>query len=246
LAGVLPYTWPGWNYLYAMGKVTAEGIPYRLGLYPYIQTQLYTPDLTRQLRDHDPCQLAEQWLRQAAHLDPVSRYQYLDTLQYLPADILTKVDRMSMANSLEVRSPLLDPTVVEYMATLPVTLKLRGHVSKYILRKLGGRLLPSSVLTKRKQGFAIPAEHWFQKELRTFAEDVLLDPRTLARGYFRPQTVRRLLQQHAAGQRDYSTWIWCLMVLEMWFRLFLDDHPRSPEWGYGERPLMPHAEHFRV
>jgi asparagine synthase (glutamine-hydrolysing) len=223
--------------------VTAEGIPYRLGLYPYIKEQLYTPDLTRQLGDYDPCQLAEQWLRQVAHLDSVSRYQYLDTLQYLPADILTKVDRMSMANSLEVRSPLLDPTVVEYMATLPVTFKLRGKVSKYILRKLGGRLLPSAVLAKRKQGFAIPAEHWFQKELRAFAEDLLLDPRTLARGYFRQQAVQRLLRQHVAGRRDYSTWIWCLMVLEMWFRLFLDVPPGG---RHGERPLIPYAEHCRA
>jgi len=166
-------------------------------------------------------------LRQAAHLDPISRYQYVDTLQYLPADILTKVDRMSMANSLEVRSPLLDVTLVEYMATLPATLKLRDRVSKYILRKFCGRILPDSVLTKRKQGFALPKDRWFQKELRGAAEDLLLDPRALARGYFRPRTLQRLLQHHATGQRDYSAWIWCLIVLEMWFRMFLDE-PQIP------------------
>ncbi len=223
LADVLPFTWPGWNYLYAVGKVNGSGLPYGLSIYPYIQEQLYTPDFKRALGQYDPFALTEQILQHSMHLDPVSRYQYLDTLQYLPADILTKVDRMSMANSLEVRSPLLDYSVVEYMATLPVALKLRGDISKYILRKLCGRLLPPSVLTKRKQGFAVPKGRWFQQELRASAEEILLDSRTLARGYFRKETLSRLLQHHATGRRDYSTWIWCLIVLEMWFRIFLDD-----------------------
>jgi asparagine synthase (glutamine-hydrolysing) len=223
LTRATPFTWPGWNYLYAMGTLRDSGLPTGLGLYPYIQEQIYTPDLKRQLRAYDHFEPMKQLLQQARHLDPVSRYQYLDTLQYLPADILTKVDRMSMANSLEVRSPLLDITLVEYMATLPVSLKLRDGVSKYILRQLCGRLLPPAVLTKRKQGFAIPKDRWFQHELRTSAEAILLDPHTLARGYFCKKTMARLLRHHATGQRDYSTWIWCLIVLEMWFRCFLDE-----------------------
>lgn len=223
LTGVLPFTWPGWNYLYAMGKMNGGGVPSGLGLYPYIQEQLYSSEFTHALRGCDAFAETAKILRNGDHLDPVSRYQYLDTLQYLPADILTKVDRMSMANSLEVRSPLLDHTVVEYMATLPITLKLRGEVSKYILRKLCGRWLPPATLQKRKQGFAIPKDKWFQQELRTFAEDLLLDRKTLARGYFRKESLSRLLSHHATGRRDYSTWIWCLIVLEMWHRLFLDD-----------------------
>lgn len=223
LTQVLPFTWPSWNYLYAMGEAKDGGIPYGLGLYPYIQEKLYTPDFRKQLRDCDPFALTIQILGHVNHLDAVSRYQYMDTLHYLPADILTKVDRMSMANSLEVRSPLLDYAVVEYMATLPLSFKLRQGVSKYLLRKLCKRLLPTSVLTKRKQGFAIPKDRWFQHELRTFAEDLLLDGRTLARGYFRKDSLSRMLRHHATGQRDYSTWIWCLIVLEMWHRLFLDE-----------------------
>jgi asparagine synthase (glutamine-hydrolysing) len=219
----LPFTCPGWNYLYAMGALRDGALSAGLGLYPYIQEKLYSSDLQRQLRAHITLEPMAQLLYQARHLDPVSRYQYLDTLQYLPADILTKVDRMSMANSLEVRSPLLDAPLVEYMATLPVSLKLRDGVSKYIFRKLCSRLLPPAVLTKRKQGFAVPKDRWFQHELRTSAEMILLDPRTLARGYFRQETLLRLLQHHTAGRRDYSTWIWCLMVLEMWFRRFLDE-----------------------
>jgi asparagine synthase (glutamine-hydrolysing) len=194
-----------------------------LGLYPYIHEKLYTPEFKRQLQDCNPFWPTYQLLGQVEHLDPISRYQYLDTLQYLPVDILTKVDRMSMANSLEVRSPLLDYTLVEYVATLPVSLKLRGDVSKYIFRKFSSRLLPPSVLTKRKQGFAIPKNRWFQNELRSSAEEILLDSRTLARGYFRKETLKQLLQQHAIGRRDYSTWIWSLIVLEMWFRVFVDE-----------------------
>jgi len=117
--------------------------------------------------------------------------------------------------------------LVEYVNTLPVSFKLRGGISKYILRMVCGRLLPPSVLTKRKQGFAIPKDRWFQTDLRAFAEEVLLEPRTLARGFFRKDTLSRLLRHHAAGRRDYSAWIWCLIVLEMWFRLFLDDWQKS-------------------
>jgi asparagine synthase (glutamine-hydrolysing) len=162
-------------------------------------------------------------MARASHLDPVSRFQYVDTMQYLPADILVKVDRMSMANSLEVRSPLLDHTVVEYMATLPVAFKLKGDVSKYVLRKLAQRLLPPAVLSKRKQGFALPADRWFRADLRQAAAEILLDPKALSRGYFREATIARMLRHHATGGRDYSAWIWSLVVLETWFRVFVDE-----------------------
>jgi len=218
----LPFTWPGWNYLYAMGELRDKGLPFGLGMYPYIHGKLYTPDFREELRRYDPFESTDRILRQTEHLDPVSRYQYLDTLQYLPADILPKVDRMSMANSLEVRSPLLDYKLVEYMATLPVSLKLNNGVAKYVLRKFSETLLPSSVLSKKKQGFALPKDRWFREELRTAAEEILLDTRTLSRDYFCKETVKRLLQHHSTGRRDYSTWIWCLIVLEIWFRTFMD------------------------
>ncbi len=217
----LPFTMPGWNYLYALGNLD-NGVPYKLGMYPYIQEKLYTNDFKKEVKKFDPFELANQILERCQHLDLVSRYQYLDTLQYLPSDILVKVDRMSMANSLEVRSPLLDHTLVEYMATLPVSLKLQDGISKYALRRVCHQLLPPSVLTKRKQGFVIPTDIWFQKELRTFAFEILLDPRTLERGYFRKEVLEKLLEHHATGKKDYSTWIWALIVLETWFRIFFD------------------------
>ena len=222
LTAALPFTWPGWNYLYALGGVSHSGMPCTLGLFPYIQSRLYTADFKAQLQEHNAFKTTEEILKQVQHLDPVSRYQYLDTLQYLPGDILTKVDRMSMANSLEVRAPLLDTALVEYVATLPIAYKLQGSISKYIFRKLCGRMLPPSALTKHKQGFAIPMNQWLQSEIHALATEFLLDSRALSRGYFRENILRKILQHHTTGQRDYSTWIWSLIVLEMWFRKFID------------------------
>lgn len=223
MTAALPFTSPGWNYLYAMGRTKQGEIPIGLGIYPYIQEKLYTKEFKKSLGGFNPLDPDQRILSRANHLDLISRYQYFDTLQYLPADILTKVDRMSMANSLEVRSPLLDYELVEYMARLPLSLKIRNGVSKYILRKLCAKWLPPSVLTKKKQGFAIPKDRWFRKELRGVAEEILLDQRTLSRGYFREGAIRTVLQHHLTGKRDYSNWIWCLIVLEMWFRTFLDE-----------------------
>src|SRR5438094_2195680 len=185
----MPFTWPGWNSLHAAGRLPDDGLAPCLGMYPYILDELCTQDLKAALAAVDPFAHTRALLAESSELDPVSRAQHLDTLQYLPSDILTKVDRMSMANSLEVRAPLLDHTLLEYVATLPVSLKLRGTVSKYLLRQVAGRMLPASVLTKPKQGFAIPEGRWFRGSLRPFAEDVLLDRRSLGRGFFRRDTV---------------------------------------------------------
>jgi asparagine synthase (glutamine-hydrolysing) len=225
LTGLLPFTWPGWNYLYAVGDLRDGALPSGLGIYPYIQSKVYSADLISQIGEYDAFAQTEELGCQVAHLDPITRYQYLDTRQYLPDDILTKVDRMSMANSLEVRAPLLDYQVVEFMAALPLNYKIRDGVSKRILRQVCGRMLPASVLKKRKQGFALPKGQWFQKELRGAAEEILLDRKTLSRGYFRQDTLEQILRHQARGVRDYSTWIWCLMVLEIWHRLFFDDGP---------------------
>jgi asparagine synthase (glutamine-hydrolysing) len=222
LSRAIPFDWPGWNALYAAGHIGEDGLPPRAGLYPYIHDELWSDDARAMLKGHDQFAAVRERARASAHLDPVSRLQYMDTLQYLPSDILVKVDRMSMAHSVEVRSPLLDHTLVEYAATLPVSLKLRGTVGKHVLRSVAARLLPPSVLTKPKQGFGIPKDRWFRTDLRGFAEDVLLDRRSLWRGWVRREALERMLRHHATGRRDYGEWIWGLLVLEMWSRLYLD------------------------
>ena len=223
LTSRLPFTTPGWNYLHAVGRHVDGELPLTLGIYPYIQAQLYSRAFAAQVRGLDAFAHTTALQREVSGLDPVSRYQYADTLDYLPNDILVKVDRMSMANSLEVRSPLLDYTLVEYLATLPASLKVRQSLGKHLLRRLVTKWLPESVLAKRKQGFALPKDRWFRHDHRRATEEILFDSRTIGRGYFRPETVRRLLAHHAAGRRDYSNWIWCLVVLELWFRQFIDE-----------------------
>lgn len=226
LTRVLPFTTPGWNVLSTIAYLSGRGPIAGIGIYPYIRDILYTDEWREATAACDPQAQVEETLRAVQHLDTVSQLQFLDMHQYLPGDILTKVDRMSMAVSLEVRSPLLDYEVVELMARAPVSLKLRGDVSKYALRRLAAEILPPSTLQKRKQGFALPQGPWFRGRLYQRAEEILLDPRAQGRGYFRPGILRRVLAEHKAGRRDYSTWLWSLIVLEMWHRIFVDPDTR--------------------
>jgi asparagine synthase (glutamine-hydrolysing) len=228
---MLPFTMPGWNTLYAAANPGRGGLPVGRGIFPYLRDRLYAPEFSEAIRAVDPYADTDRLLAEGRELDPVSRYQYYDTLQYLPADILVKVDRMSMANSLEVRAPMLDHLLVEYAARLPVGYKLRDGVSKRILRRIAAKILPPEILEKRKQGFAIPKGEWLRRELRGAAESILLDARTVRRGYFRRPVLERILRAHATGRRDYSDWIWCLIVLEMWHRAFVDAAPSSAPSG---------------
>ena len=155
--------------------------------------------------------------------DPVSQMLYVDTKTYMVADILTKVDRMSMATSLEVRVPMLDHLFVEWVTGLPTEWKLRGGRQKYILRKLAERVgVPREALDRPKQGFALPLVHWIRNELKELILTVLLEPRTLQRGYFQPEGIKRLLDEHFRERRDHSGRIWRLLIFELWHRNFLE------------------------
>jgi asparagine synthase (glutamine-hydrolysing) len=152
----------------------------------------------------------------------LSQIQYLDTKTYLPGDVLTKVDRMSMAHSLEAREPLLDHVLVEYVAKLPPEMKFRNGVSKYLLKQLAAKLLPHDIIHRKKQGFGVPLEYWFKGGLRTYVHDVLFDSRTRGRGIFQPTAVRNLVRRYEQGEGELASVIWMLVVLETWFRLYLD------------------------
>ncbi|MGC2401336.1 MAG: asparagine synthase (glutamine-hydrolyzing) [Acidobacteriaceae bacterium] len=155
--------------------------------------------------------------------DPVSQMLYVDTKTYMVGDILTKVDRMSMATSLEVRVPILDHEFVEWATGLPVEWKIRGGKQKYILRKLAERVgVPREVLYRPKRGFALPLVHWMKHELKELIMTILLDPATLQRGYFEARGVRQLLDEHFRGRRDHSGRIWRLLIFELWHRNYLE------------------------
>jgi asparagine synthase (glutamine-hydrolysing) len=190
---------------------------------------LLTPEFRATIAESgDPQDILLRYFEQAPANDPLSQTLYVDTKTYLVEDILTKVDRMSMLTSLEVRVPLLDHEFVEWVTGLPPEWKMRGGQQKYILRKLAERVgVPKEVLYRRKQGFALPLVHWMRNEMRELIMTVLLEPRTLQRGYFDPAGVRRLLDEHFSGRRDRSSAIWRLLIFELWHRNFLEALPSS-------------------
>lgn len=154
--------------------------------------------------------------------DPVASAQAIDLGLYLPDDLLVKVDIASMANSLEVRCPLLDREIVEFGVSLPTALKIRGGERKYILKKALEDRVPRENMFRRKQGFAVPIGRWFRRDLRAFAEDVVLSDRARSRGYFRPDALTRLVTDHTAGRADHTHRLWALLMLELWHRELVD------------------------
>lgn len=179
----------------------------------FLQAAGKLPDPLAQFRRH---------YDEAPASDSLSKLLYLDTKTYLAGDILTKVDRMSMASSLEVRAPMLDHELVEWVAGLPVEWKSQNGRRKYLLKKLAERLgIPPTALHRPKQGFALPLAQWMKSELKEPFLSVLLEPQTLQRGYFRPDAVRDLVSEHLRGRRDRSGVLWQMLVLEVWHRNFL-------------------------
>ena len=148
--------------------------------------------------------------------------QLLDLATYLPGALLPKADLSSMAHSLELRSPLLDPAVVELGLGLPERLKLRGREGKVALRRAFRDVLPPEVASRGKSGFGVPLGRWFRSDLRALTRDVLLDERARDRGWFRTHTVQRLLDEHGARRADHGHRLWCLLMLELWLRTHVE------------------------
>jgi asparagine synthase (glutamine-hydrolysing) len=150
--------------------------------------------------------------------DPLSLIQYIDMKTYLPGDILTKVDRASMAHALEVRVPLLDHELVEWISGLSSSIKLKNGEGKYIFKKSMERYLPHDILYRRKQGFAVPLASWFRGPLRQRVRDSLLGPNLAATGIFNTAFLREMVEQHESGRRDYSAPIWTVLMFEAFLR----------------------------
>ena len=170
----------------------------------------------------DPLEIFREHLKGAVADDPLSRLLYLDLKTYLPGDILTKVDRMSMLTSLEARVPILDHVFVEWVTGLSVRWKWHGKTQKYILKKLAEKVgVPREVIYRRKQGFQLPLVHWIRKDLKEEFVRILLEPRTVQRGYFDPESIRLLLDEHFRGRRNHTGRLWRLLVFELWLRNYL-------------------------
>lgn len=153
----------------------------------------------------------------ASDRDLISRMTEIDIRSYLKDDILVKVDRMSMAHSLEVRSPLLDHKLAELSASMPSSLKIRGGVGKYILKKVGAPYVPKGTFKKPKQGFGVPLRDWLRFGLAEMVGDYLEgSPSKLPAGMFQQEKVGKILSEHRSGLRDHSRKIWLLLVLAKW------------------------------
>ncbi len=158
----------------------------------------------------------------------LSQMQYVDQMLYLPDDILVKVDRASMAVSLETRAPLLDYRLAELLARVPAETRYRDSTKKYLLKKAVAGILPAHIVHRKKMGFGVPLKHWFRREAADFAREVLLSSAARNRGLFETSEVERLLAVHSQGRRDFSNKLWALLFFEMWCRHWLDGSPAGP------------------
>jgi len=184
---------------------------------------LLTDGFRHSLNGHDPFTAFRAHFDRVRGLDHLRRILYVDLKTWLPNDILVKVDRMAMANSLEVRSPLLDHHVIEFAAGLPSEMKYHGRTSKYLLKRFAEKRVPAAVIHRPKMGFSIPLASWLRGDLRPMGEDLLLSERALGRNYFQADAIRGMWTRHQEGQRNHAHHLWALMSLELWHRLFVDE-----------------------
>ncbi|SPF48037.1 hypothetical protein SBA4_3830008 [Candidatus Sulfopaludibacter sp. SbA4] len=182
--------------------------------------KLFRPDVFESLAPYEP------WRAKAACMESgngnwLSALQRLDVKNYLPLDILTKVDRMSMAHSIETRVPLLDHKLVEFAATIPPEMNLRNGTTKYVLKQAMRGILPDGIIDRPKHGFAIPLGYWFRGKLGAYVRDLLLGETAERRGYFNAPYIEALVAQHERG-RNLDLQLWTLISFELWARVFLD------------------------
>lgn len=183
---------------------------------PTMKQRLLSPETLRRLNGYDSAEVLREHYARAESSDPLSRIQYVDIKTYLVDDILVKVDRASMANSLEVRCPLLDHTLMELIARIPSRLKLRNGSGKYIFKKALEQVLPRSVLTRPKKGFAVPVAEWFRRDLKEFAYEAIFQEKD---NLLNRTFLEACWRQHQRGQRDWSALLWCALMFRSWQRV---------------------------
>lgn len=219
----LPEWFPGINVLRHLSFNENERIieKYAKGLLP-IHSEIFSREFVETTSTTDPSSAMLDCLDKVRDKDVLTKLQYLDMNRYLPCDILTKVDQTSMMVSLEARVPILDHHLVEFAATIPPEMKVKGMTTKYLFKKAAERLLPKEVIYRPKHGFAVPVTKWIRKEWEDISRELVLGERALARCNFNPKFLNRIMAEHKWGRRDHGQVIWTLMVLELWFRRMID------------------------
>lgn len=194
-----------------------------------MRQQLFSANFKAQLNGYNALEIFRDHAERARTDDPLALIQYLDLKTYLVGDINTKVDRASMAHALEVREPLMDHPLVEWLATLPSSLKIKNGESKYLLKKTMEPHLPSEIMYRPKMGFAVPLMRWFRGPLKQRVRDSLTGERLLNTGWFNADYLRHLVDAHESGRRDYSAPIWTLLMFEAFLRRMESDEPAKSQ-----------------
>lgn len=178
--------------------------------------------LKQELDGYHPASVSEYYYHKADTDDHLSKVLYTDIKTFLAGDILTKVDRMSMANSLEVRAPLLDHRVVEFAASIPSQLKLKGKEKKYLLKQSASSILPDTILYRKKMGFSVPLAEWFRGEIKNYADSMIFRKESGIEHFFNMRELRNIWNEHQSGVRDYSSILWSFLMFEIWWKKYID------------------------
>jgi asparagine synthase (glutamine-hydrolysing) len=241
LSASLPHGAWGRNYLRNVSLAPLERYIDSISIFTELNKQaLYTSDFKARLNGRSAGTLMFHEL--ASHVntgDAIDPLLYLDSKTYLPGDILTKVDRMSMAVSLEARVPLLDHKLIEFVTRIPASLKMKGLETKYIFKQALRGLVPEEILHRPKQGFGVPVAEWINLQLRERIRETLTERRTRERGLFDARYVSLLLEEHERGRRDHSPALWSLLMLELWHRSFADSASGNSRAGTETINLAP-------
>lgn len=187
---------------------------------PENKKALYNSDMKKAVNGYSSFSVLEPFFNRNTNPDSVTKAQYIDIKTYMTEDILVKVDRMSMAHSLEVRAPILDHKLMEFAATLPSDLKLNSQESKYILKKMNEKRLPYDILYRKKQGFRVPLAKWLRGGLRDYIHDTLFGPKSGITEYLNSGYIKKLWESHLTGINDHSSQIWNVFMFELWRRQF--------------------------
>jgi len=184
--------------------------------------KLYSESFRNETANYRSASVLEPWFAKANGAGIVDASLLTDTMTYLPNDLLVKMDIASMAVSLEARSPFLDHHLMEFAASLPEKLKLRRLTTKYLLKRVLKKLVPAENLARSKMGFGVPIGYWFRGAMQPFLRETLFSDKALARGLFKPERIRGIIEEHVGNKQDHSHRLWTLLMLELWFQRFID------------------------
>jgi len=202
------------------------GFPYQsfyntMGFHKY-RNQLWNPKIFRQLSGHNPLHPFHDNFEKVAKLNSIDQVLFVDGRTRLMYDYLVKVDRSTMANSVEARSPFLDTELLEYCAKIPPRIKFKKRRTKYLLKKIGEKYLPKSLLYTEKRGFGVPVDSWIRNDLKNISEKLLFNRRAAARGYFDHHFIRQIWNEHQSGKVNHKHRLWALIWFELWHLMFID------------------------